>query len=93
MNADAFFEGAAELGRIIAAQRAVIREEENAARQRRKDATNARRRARYAATKRLRPARTAVATEDDHEETCTCFRGFAPCSYCTTYDPDAEETA
>lgn len=81
--AERMFEGAAELGRMIAAHRA-------AERQATKDARNARRRQRYAATKHLpKPVKTAVTPgsewgdEDDWEATCTCYRS-APCHHCTT---------
>jgi hypothetical protein len=79
--AERMFEGAAELGRIIAAQRA-------ADRQATKDARNARRRRRYAATKHLRPAAAAAASalddEDaDYEPECRChIVPMPPCSYC-----------
>lgn len=77
--ADRMFDGAAELGRIIAAKRA-------ADRQNAKDARNARRRAHYAA-RGPRPtttsARQVSAAEEDWEPFCTCHRS-APCHYCET---------
>lgn len=83
--ADRMFDGAAELGRLIAAKRA-------ADRQAVKDARNARRRARYA-TRGPRPttapARPVSTAEEDREPFCTCHRS-APCHYCT--DIAAEES-
>lgn len=79
--AERMFDGAAEFGRIISAQRA-------ADRQATKDARNARRRRRYAATKHLRPAKatTSPATFDDEadpEPECRCHVvPMPPCSYC-----------
>lgn len=84
--AERMFEGAAELGRIIAAKRA-------ADRQATKDARNAQRRRRYAATKHLRPvkATTAPAVDDDsdYEPECRChIVPMPPCSYCENLNPD-----
>lgn len=76
--AERAFDGAAELGRLIAAKRA-------ADRQATKDARNARRRARYAVTKPHRTskaAETVSTAEEDWEPFCTCHRS-APCHYCT----------
>lgn len=78
-SAERMFDGAAELGRLIAAKRA-------ADRQAVKDARNARRRARYAA-RGPRPT-TALpvlvsTAEEDWEPFCTCHLS-APCHYCET---------
>ena len=79
-SADATFAAAAELGRLIAENRAAVR-------QATKDERNARRRARYAATKHLpKPVPVVPANEwgceDDWEPHCTCYLA-APCGYCT----------
>jgi hypothetical protein len=79
--AERMFEGAVELGRIIAAQRA-------ADRQATRDARNARRRRRYAATKHMRPAKAATVPpapngDSDYEPECRChIVPMPPCSYC-----------
>ena len=90
MNADRVFDGIAALGRQIAEQRA-------ADRQTTRDARNKRRRARYAATKHLRPARPAAApvveADEDYEAECRCHIAPPPCSFCESYDPDAEAAA
>ncbi len=83
--AERMFEGAAELGRIIAAKRA-------ADRQATKDARNAQRRRRYAATKHLRPAKATAPDafeEDECEPECRChITPMPPCSYCENLNPD-----
>lgn len=72
--ADGMFEAARQLGEIVSAHRAAVR-------QATRDARNARRRARYAAAPpKPRPVVTPIADED-YEPFCRCYV-VAPCSFC-----------
>jgi hypothetical protein len=82
--ADQAWAAAAELGRIIAEQRA-------AKRQATKDARNARRRARYRANPRPAKARVPVVVddgEDAFEAACRCYI-VAPCVFCESGGAEA----
>lgn len=78
-TADDFWAAAKQLGEIIAAHRAAVRQEQ-------KDARNARRRARYRANPPTRKTKTPVVVDDDLEYEPGCRCGVVrnpPCTWCS----------